>query len=268
MNRAKNEIVASIARAQLELDDALEDLKSLPAVDPMVLGFVSHALRNYLQVTAGTTGLLREALKDHPDKEIGIWLEGLKNVTARMLNLVEVMRSGPRKMPPQMRFEKIDLATLVGRACDFYRRPAARKQIELLFEKPPTPLPKVRTDRIAVAAILDNLLSNAVKFSPAGKWVSVDLQPDADSVVCRVRDQGPGISPRDRASLFQRGAQLQAKPTGGESSTGFGLAVAAELVAHLGGEIGCESEPGKGACFFFRLPCSRRRKSKTYEIEL
>jgi signal transduction histidine kinase len=263
MNRAKNQIVASIARAQIELDDALEDLKTLPLVDPMVLGFVAHAMNNYLHVTAGTVRLLGDALKDHPGKDVGIWLQGLQNITARMMNLVEVMRSGPQKAPPQMKFEKIDLVKLVGRACDFYRRSAVRKKVEILFEKSSAPPQQVRTDRIAVAAILDNLLSNAVKFSAAGMWIAVDLQQDANTVVCRIQDQGPGIRLEDRASLFQRGVQLKVKPTGGEPCHGYGLAVAAELVAHLGGEIGCESEHGKGACFFFRLPCPRSRRSTT-----
>ncbi len=256
MSRAKNEIVASIARAKIELDDVLEDLKRLPMLDPMVLGFINHALSNYLHVTLGTVELLRKTLKDHPSKDVSAWLDGLLDVTSRMTNLVEEMRARPQKTAPTLKFEKIDLVTLVGRACDFYRRAASRKEIEILFEQPSKPVPKVRTDRISVAAILDNLLSNAVKFSERGKRVWVEVQQDAASVVCRVRDEGPGIKAEDRAGLFQRGAQLQAKPTSGESSTGYGLAVAAELVAHLGGTIECESE-GKGACFFFHLPCPR-----------
>jgi signal transduction histidine kinase len=257
MNRAKNEVVASISRAKIALDDALEDLKGLPMLDPMVLGFINHALSNYLHVTAGTVELLRKTLKDHPSKDVNVWLEGLYDVTRRMTHLVEEMRARPQKTAPKMRFEKIDLVTLVGRACDFYRRAASRKEMEILFEKPAKALPKVRTDRLTVAAILDNLLSNAVKFSERGKRVWVEVQPQGERVVCRVRDEGPGIKPQDRVGLFQRGAQLKAKPTAGETSTGYGLAVAAELVAHLGGTIGCESE-GKGATFFFYLPCSSR----------
>jgi signal transduction histidine kinase len=87
------------------------------------------------------------------------------------------------------------------------------------------------------------------------------VERERASAVCRVIDEGPGISAADRAKLFQRGAHLKAKPTNGEGSHGFGLAVAAELIAHLGGEIGCESSSGKGACFYFRLPCPRSGRS-------
>jgi signal transduction histidine kinase len=63
-----------------------------------------------------------------------------------------------------------------------------------------------------------------------------------------------GISQEEHARLFQRGVRLTPKPTGGESSTGYGLAVAGELIDRLGGTIWCESKVGEGACFSFRLP--------------
>jgi signal transduction histidine kinase len=261
MNRTKRTIAASIARAKLELDDALEDLKALPAFDPTVLGFISHALKNYLHVASGTVYLLTDALKQHPIKEVRIWLDGLRNVTKRMTDLVEDIRSKPRTSAPELKFEKVDLVRLVGRVCDFYRRAAARKRIEILFRKPAALIPAVRTDRIALAAILDNLFSNAVKFSPPGKRVWAEVRSDANRVVCRVRDEGPGIRAEDREHLFQRGARLEAKPTGGETSSGYGLAVAAELAAQLGGELGCDSAYGKGASFFLRLPCRRRAQA-------
>ncbi len=259
MNHAKNDIIASITRAKLELDDAMEDLKSLPMLDPLVLGFIAHALNNYLQISFATLALLADALRDNPDEDVGIWIKGLQDITGRMRNLVDEIQHKPQKATPQMNFEKFDLATMVGRACDFYRVPAGRKHIEILYEKPSPPVPKVRADRIAVAAVLDNLLSNAIKFSPSHKKVTVEMRHDDGKVTCSFRDEGPGITPEDHSCLFQRGAQLKAKPTGGEPSTGYGLAVAAELIAHLGGEIGCESEPGNGACFYFRLPAPRSR---------
>jgi signal transduction histidine kinase len=101
---------------------------------------------------------------------------------------------------------------------------------------------------------LDTRLSNAVKYSPPGKRVWVRLRAEADGVVCGVQDEGPGLTATDQAKLFQRGVTLSATPTGGEPSTGFGLAVARELVGQLGGSIWCESRPGQGACFSFRLP--------------
>src|SRR5205085_12319122 len=103
--------------------------------------------------------------------------------------------------------------------------------------EPAAHVPWVWTDRVALAAVLDNRLSNAVKYSEPGKRVWVRLRAEADHVVCSVQDEGPGLSPADQENLFQRGVRLSAVPTGGEPSTGYGLAVAKELVGNLGGAL-------------------------------
>ena len=72
-----------------------------------------------------------------------------------------------------------------------------------------------------------------------------------------MRDQGPGLTPEDQTRLFQPGARLASAPSGGEPSTGYGLAVAKHLMDKLGGQIWCESTPGQGACFSLRLPAYR-----------
>jgi two-component system, sensor histidine kinase LadS len=93
-----------------------------------------------------------------------------------------------------------------------------------------------------------------VKYSPNGKSIHVSVYPVEQSVVCTVQDKGPGISPFDQHRLFQSGVRLSAQPTAGEASSGYGLAVARELVEQLGGAIWCESATGKGSKFSFRLP--------------
>lgn len=102
--------------------------------------------------------------------------------------------------------------------------------------------------------VVDNLLSNAVKYSPPEKDIYVELSRKQDQIRFEVRDQGPGISHEERDKLFQHFQKLSAKPTGGESSSGLGLAIAQRIVEEHGGNIGVESEPGQGATFYFELP--------------
>ena len=56
--------------------------------------------------------------------------------------------------------------------------------------------------------------------------------------------------------MFRRYGRLSARPTGGEPSTGLGLSIVRKLVLAMGGELECESDPGKGAAFTIRLPLS------------
>lgn len=79
----------------------------------------------------------------------------------------------------------------------------------------------------------------------------VQILPGPGGVVVSVRDHGPGLSANEQAQLFQRtasGARQARQPHG------FGLAIAREFVERMDGRLWVESEPGRGACFFFRLP--------------
>jgi signal transduction histidine kinase len=154
---------------------------------------------------------------------------------------------------PRLALDNVDLGRLTTRCSAFYQHMADTKRIRISCDAP-AGVSVVRTDRIAVAAVLDNLLSNAIKYTPAGGHVTVTVAADGTHAVCSVRDTGPGLSEEDQGRLFQRGTRLSSVPTGGEPSAGYGLAVAKELVNRLGGEIWCESHLGSGTCFAFRLP--------------
>ena len=107
---------------------------------------------------------------------------------------------------------------------------------------------------VLVAAILDNLLSNAVKYSPPDKRIWVHVQAVEGGVLCSVQDEGPGLSKEDQRQLFVPGARLSPVPSAGETSSGYGLAIAKRFVQRLGGDIRCVSAPGEGATFSFWLP--------------
>jgi two-component system sensor histidine kinase/response regulator len=72
-----------------------------------------------------------------------------------------------------------------------------------------------------------------------------------------VADEGPDITEEDRRFLFQDFARLSAKPTGGESSAGLGLAISRQVVEAHGGQIGVDTQPGQGSNFWFTLPQSQ-----------
>ena len=150
------------------------------------------------------------------------------------------------------------MVLLIHRARDYYQRIADRKQITIHAEST-VPSALIWTDSVAVAAVLDNLLSNAVKYSPPGKDVWIRIAMDQNAVVCDVQDERARSEPARSGSAFSKRRPAQpSRPTGGESSTGYGLAVAKELITKLGGTISCDSSLGKGACFSIRLPISRQ----------
>ena len=250
---AKQQAIAAIVQARGNLESALADLEKLPAFDPCTVPFTAHALTNFLTVSEATVDLLRKALPADIDPEISRLLDGMRHATHLMMHTVSQLMNNAPIGDLKLRFEKIDLTHLVGRACAYYQRLAQRKRIRLTFDDS-TDVPLVWSDRVAVAAVMDNLLSNAVKFSPIGESIRVKVGRLNGHAVCSVQDEGPGISPTDQKRLFQRGVQLGTVPTGGEASSGYGLAVAKELIDQLGGTLWVDSVQGQGACFSFRLP--------------
>jgi signal transduction histidine kinase len=256
MKPSRQSVAASIGEAQRQLETALAELEQLPMLSPDAIAFAAHALDNYLTVASGTVELLSRSLKNHRDPEVTKWIDGLQRLTESMSHTINLLMGTAAHASPALRRERVDMTVLVRRCCSFYERVAGRKRIGIAFVTE-AQIPDVAGDRVAIAAVMDNLLSNAVKFSESGTSVTVSLRYEPPHVVCGVRDQGPGLTDADRARLFQRGAVLTARPTAGEPSTGYGLAVAKDLIERLQGTIWCESEPGQGAEFLFRLPVFR-----------
>jgi two-component system sensor histidine kinase/response regulator len=153
-----------------------------------------------------------------------------------------------------LRTEPVNLSDSASRAVQQHQETAKRKQLVLKLVLPSNSS-LVQADGPALNQVLDNLLSNAIKFSPPGKQIRLTVcPPGARYVECQVQDEGPGFSEDDRARMFRRYARLSARPTGGEPSTGLGLSIVKKLVLAMQGELACESTPGNGATFAFRLP--------------
>jgi signal transduction histidine kinase len=250
---AKKDVAALIEAAKGDLEQALQQLQQLPALDSGAVRYALHTLANYLNITTACVYMLGIALADHPDSEVKTYLQNLERITELMAHLTRHLNhaSAARQVP--LLRETVDLARMARLGCEFYQTVSASKQIEISCEVK-DPIARAAGDRVAVATVLDNLLSNAVKYSPAGKRIWVRVKAEQDHVVCAVQDEGPGLSAEDQARLFREGEPLGPRPTGGEPSTGYGLAISRDLIERMGGRIWCESQPGQGAVFSFRLP--------------
>lgn len=239
----------SISQAMAELSDALEVLEHMPDDDSLV-GFVAHAMENYLSVSEAALGLVERAIGDHPNPELSRWIDGLRHLGGLMRHTVgRLLRIPPAGEFP-LRPGSVDLPLLMERACDYHRPSAARKQLKIVC-RAVGEVPPVWADRVAIAIAANNLLSNAIKVSRPHGDIVVQIMPGPGGVVCSVRDHGPVLTFSEHARLF---AYADAPGSMPEPSQGPGLAIAKELVQRMHGRLWAENHPDYGVCFAFRLP--------------
>ena len=113
---------------------------------------------------------------------------------------------------------------------------------------------KINVDNLRFAQIMANLLSNAIKFSPAGSSVVVAISLQQQWVKITVQDQGAGIAEEFKSLIFQKFSQAASSDAREKGGTGLGLALSKQLTESMAGNIGFESEPGQGACFYLEFP--------------
>jgi CheY-like chemotaxis protein len=116
----------------------------------------------------------------------------------------------------------------------------------------------VRADSSKLQQILLNLLSNAIKFSEEGKRIEIGVEDQGEFLRFWVRDEGPGIPESVRKDLFKPFMQGESPLQKHHEGTGLGLAITRRLVEHHGGEVGAESEIGRGSTFWALLPADER----------
>ena len=156
----------------------------------------------------------------------------------------------------QVEKEDFDLKQLIGDIAALMQGRARESGISLavgLGDELPN---VVRGDQRKLSQVLLNLLGNAIKFTDHGSVTLTVARTNngSDRLRFEVIDTGPGIAEDERVQLFQPFYQAPSSRAGRHGGTGLGLAICRRLVVAMGGEIGVETEAGKGSRFWFNLP--------------
>lgn len=259
----KGRLVSELAQQKAAIEQQNAELVRLNALKNEFLGVAAHDLRNPIGYIKMAIDFLQHSGQDLPrDQQVDI-LRDVEIQADHMLRLlndlldISQIESGRLDLKP----EPLALDKVLQDAVQRHGRMAAEKNILVLLDDAPAlTLP---ADPLRLRQVLDNLISNAVKYAPPGSAVTVRAQADDQTCTVSVQDEGPGIKPEERDQLFHEFARLSAQPTGGETSTGLGLAITRRIIHAHGGQIGVDSDYGHGATFWFTLPRTQPRDTQT-----
>ncbi|HVB79290.1 MAG TPA: HAMP domain-containing sensor histidine kinase [Candidatus Binataceae bacterium] len=215
---------------------------------------VAHELRNSIGSISSSVEVLFEApdsIEPEQRQFISIIERASRCALALVSDLVDLTLLDTGRL--ELKTESIDLGALVSKNVETNQSLARRKNIRLEIEIV-SGLHEVNADPSRVEQVLTNLISNAVKYSEPGTCVTVRVSEAGGEALVEVRDQGQGIPADEVGKLFCLYQKTSVRPTGGEQSTGLGLAIARQIVEAHGGKVGVESEVGRGSTFHFTLP--------------
>ncbi len=252
---AKVRSALRIKELQIELEKRNTELQRLNDIKDDFLGMAAHDLRNPLGVISlWTESLLAEALGKFTEEQKRAGEVILKHTDA-MLFLINDLLDIAAIESGKVKFEwwTGPVQNVVKEVAESNRVLAEKKGIDLTYHEAPELL-VARYDPRRIEEVLRNLVSNAIKFTPKQGKIRVSLTPAEGFVRVEVADTGCGIAPAEKQKLFQKFQKLSSRPTAGERGTGLGLAIVKKLVELHGGEVGVDSDLGKGSTFWFTLP--------------
>ena len=221
------------------------------------LANMSHEIRTPMQAILGASYLLQDTRLAPKQAS---YLHTIKGSAASLLGIINDILDFSKIEAGMLAIELVEftLRDLVGELGELFAPRIAEKGLELHRSIDQEVPDRLLGDPMRLNQILNNLLGNAVKFTRHGFLaLSVTLLGQAAGRVeleFTVRDTGLGIPLEDQAQLFQPFTQADGSTTRSYGGTGLGLAICRQLTTLMGGEIRCESVPGVGSSFSFRLP--------------
>lgn len=241
---------------------ALESDRLTRAKDE-ILAVIAHELRTPITAAMSTLELATRSLTSGQAESVPRHLTIIQEALERLSRLSADLVEASRGELPALAFVDVDIADIVGKACEWAVGLAAGRNVTISCEcSAAAATCGVRANPDALLTIFGNLLSNAIRYTRPGGTVIVrcDLEPATQEVVVRVQDTGIGMSPEVQARVFEKFFRAPEAQAFEAQGLGLGLALVHQLVEVHDGRITVDSTPGAGSTFLVALPAPGSRK--------
>ena len=239
--------ITELKETESKLIDAKEKAETADRLKSAFLANMSHEIRTPLNAIVGFSSLLvQEENPEEREQYMAIVEENNELLLQLISDILDLskMEAGT--------FDFVERELDVNLLCEDMVRVMklkAKPGVEVVFDRH---LPEcvMASDRNRLNQVIANFINNAIKFTATGSIRLGYDRIDAGHLRFYVADTGIGIMQEKQTEIFDRFVKLNSFVHG----TGLGLSISKSIVEQLGGTIGVESEPGKGACFWFTLP--------------